>query len=111
MEEVRNKLNIAVFGTAMEKEGGTLHFKGDAVEEFFEVFIDLTKDGVKVLSEVFNGREVREGDVDAGFAFAVGEDVRWKGVGCLKTRGEGGGYNGAEVGFYGMHDRDWPAVH
>ena len=42
-----------------------MEFKGDSVEKFFFVFIELGEDGVTVLLGIFKGSYVAEGDVSA----------------------------------------------
>ena len=57
-----------------------MHFKGDAVKEFLKVLINLAKEGVEVLSGIFDSSLVGKGNVDTGFVFTIGKDVSGKGL-------------------------------
>ena len=80
--------NVTLWWTAVLCECGAEEFEGDAVEEFFLVVTDDAQEAVPGLVDVFEGEEVRDGDVVDGLAFAVGGDVGGECVGELKAIGE-----------------------
>lgn len=110
LEKVGNKFNVAMVRAAMVFEGDALHLECDTIKVFFEVFVNLGKEGVEVLAEVFNGSVVGHRDVNAGSIFAIGVDVGGEGASSFKACIEGGGHNGAEVGLNSVHHRDGSAV-
>ena len=82
------KFNVTFGREAFEEEWEELKLEGDAVKEFFFVFVNLGKDGVAMLLDIFEGCNVAKGDVGAGVARAVGLYGVWEGVGILKEGGE-----------------------
>ena len=59
-----------------------MHFKCYVVKVLLKVSVELGKDGVLVLSEVFNCCCMRDSDVYTGLVFAVCKDVGREGS-CL----------------------------
>lgn len=87
-----------------------MEFKGDAIEVFFKVFVNLGKDSMFVLNSVFNSSSKGESDICAGFILAIGKDGVGESTSKFNATVEGVSNDSGKVGLNGVHDCDGPTL-
>lgn len=110
LKAVTDKLDVASGRAVMSEESKALDFMGYAIEIFFKVLIKLCKVWGEILFNVFEGGNMGESDISAGFGFAVGIHMWRKCINGFNAIGEMGGNYVREMCFKGMLKRDWPSI-
>ena len=81
-----------------------MKFSGDAIEVFLFILVNLGKDGVFMLDNIFNGYEVIECEVCAGFTRAICSDGVVQDIGGFDGRGEMGIDKGVKMRVQSLED-------